>query len=141
VPSLDLRERLGSKGAKRVVGKRVLTKDVSIGATLVPFAVEEIGIPQDRKLRFLYADDAAQLVQPLSLQRSLEPLEVCSCGWVVEACTGLWRRVRSGLRLGWIEGIDELLAEACHAIPHQIAAYHTFGEALLVDLVDHSLAE
>ena len=33
-----------------------------------------------------------------------------------------------------------LLAEACHAIPNQIAAHHALGKPALIDLVDHAIA-
>ena len=69
-----MRERLGGKRSERVVRKRVdradvdLAKDVGIGAIGVLLPIEKIGIPQDRQLRLVYADDAAELVQPLLFQ-------------------------------------------------------------------------
>src|SRR5262245_10385971 len=96
MPSLDLRERLGSKGTERLVRKRVdranvdLAKDVGVCAIGVLFPIKKIGIPQDRQLRLFDADDAAELVQPLLFEVVLETLEVWTCGRIVKAWTGLW---------------------------------------------------
>ena len=52
-------KRLGGKGAERVVGKRV---DVDLAKDCVLLPGETLGIPRDRQVRFLYGDNAAQLI-------------------------------------------------------------------------------
>src|SRR5262249_9665128 len=67
-PPSNLHERLRCQGTEGIVRKRIngadvdLTKHVCIRSIRILLSVQEIGVPQDRQLRLLHPDDAAELV-------------------------------------------------------------------------------
>src|SRR5262249_45884892 len=113
-----------------------LAKDVGIIARCGLRTIEEIGVPDHRQRTRLDAKRPAEGWQPLLFHSRLDGLEVRCSGRVVAARSGL--RSLGQSRTGWRgeQRIDLLVPKAGHLVTNQVAANHSFGEPLLIGLVD-----